>query len=109
MKFFSTNKYFPLVLASFVAASFTACGGGDLKCESSEVKKAFYEHHNIKGFKEAGAEFGDLKTLSKDENFKSAINCQCSIKMGGESSTMKFSAERLQDGGISIVIDDVGL
>lgn len=106
MKFFSTNNISTLALASFVAVGFTACGGGDLKCESSEVKKAFNEHHNIKGFKEAGAEFGDLKTLSND---KSVVNCQCSIKMGGESSTMKFSAERLQDGGISIVIDDVGL
>lgn len=107
---FLKSKFLGVALATCVAVGVSACGGGGMpKCDSSEVKKAFEEHRNIKDLKQMGAEFSNFKTLSEDKEFKGVVNCQCAMKMSGQNAPMKFSAERLQDGGIAISIDDVGL
>lgn len=107
---FLKSKFLGVALATFVAVGVSACGGGVPNCDSSEVKKAFNEYHQVKQLKSLGSvEFSNFKTLSEDKEFKGAVNCQCTMKMGGQNAPMKFSAERLQDGGIAISIDDVGL
>ena len=107
---FLKSKFLGVALATCVAVGVSACGGGMPKCDSSEVKKAFNEYHKVKQLKSLGSvEFSNFKTLSEDKEFKGVANCQCAMKMSGQNAPMKFSAERLQDGGIAISIDDVGL
>ncbi len=102
---FAKTKFLGVALATCVALGVSACSGGAPSCESSEVKKAFNEHHNIKVLKQWGTDFNNFKTLSQSKEFKSVTNCQCTANTSGQISTIRFSAERLEDGKIAIGID----
>lgn len=97
------------VLAVCVGIGFVGCGGGSgaPKCESSEVKKAFENSRSVKNLLEFGeVKFSDFKTLSESKEYPNTMNCKCVVTMGGERQALAFSAERLEDGGIAISIDD---